>query len=144
MKPRLACLLVVCMPVACLLPAIAAGQTVTLKQGGEAVRIAVGDAAALPADFPKDVPLPEPHAIVRVQSGDGTTSTLMLEAPLPVDEAARRFRAGMLAQGWTAASVRAPAAGQAQAWEKSGRAVVAWLQPSPDGMRMQLQLLRHR
>ena len=32
-----------------------------------------------------------------------------------------------------------PAAGHAQAWEKDGRAVVAWLAPGDAGVHLQLQ-----
>jgi len=37
--------------------------------------------------------------------------------------------------------VRRPPSGRAQAWEKDGRAVVAWLTPAEAGVRMQLELL---
>lgn len=139
MKPRAARLMLS----ACLLPAIAAGQTVTLNQGGRDVRIAVGDAAVLPADFPVDIPLPEPHAVLRVQRS-GATTTVAVEAPGTVDDAAGRFDAGMRAQGWTAAPVNAPTVGRAQAWEKDRRAVVAWWQPSATGVQVQLELLPPR
>lgn len=119
----------------------AAGQTVTLNQGGKDVRIAIGDAAALPAAFPADIALPQPHTVVRVQRS-GAAMTVDVETPAAtVDEAAARFRADMLAAGWTAAAVRRPPSGRAQAWEKDGRAVVAWLTPAEAGVRMQLELL---
>jgi hypothetical protein len=139
MRPRSAQLLIA----ACLLPAVAAAQTVTLNQGGKEVRIAVGEAASLPADFPQDIPLPAPHAVLRVQHG-GATTTVALEALGTVDDAAARFDAGMRAQGWVAARVNVPAAGRAQAWEKDGRAVVAWWQPSAAGVQVQLELLPPR
>ena len=122
----------------------AAGQTVSLNQGGKDVRIAIGDAAVLPADFPKDIALPEPHAVVRVQHGGGV-ATVEVETPGSVDDAAAKFRTAMLAAGWTAAPVRAPASGLAQAWVKDRRAVVAWLAPAvAGGVRMQLELLPQR
>lgn len=121
----------------------AAGQTVSLNQGGKDVRIAIGDAAVLPADFPKDIALPEPHAVVRVQHGGGV-ATVEVETPGNVDDVAAKFRAAMQAAGWTAAAVRSPASGQAQAWEKGQRAVVAWLVPVAGGVRMQLELLPQR
>lgn len=139
MKPRIAQLVLA----ACLLPAAAAAQTVTLDQGGKAVRIAVGEAAVLPADFPVDIPLPAPHAVLRVQHS-GATTTVSIEAPGTVDDAAARFDAGMRAQGWIAARVNVPPVGRAQAWEKDRRAVVAWWQPSATGVQVQLELLPPR
>lgn len=139
MKPHTAQLMLA----ACLLPAVAAAQTVTLNQGGKDVRIAVGDAAVLPADFPGDIPLPAPHTVLRVQHS-GATTTVAVEAPGTVDDAAARFDAGMRAQGWIAARVNAPKAGRAQAWEKDRRAVVAWWQPSAAGVQVQLELLPPR
>ncbi len=122
-------------------PAGAAAQTVTLNQGGKDVRISIGGEAALPADFPPDIALPQPHAVVRVQRS-GASTTVELDVPgTTVDAAAARFRARMLAAGWTSAAVRPPAEGLAQAWEKPGRAVVAWMAPAPAGVRMQLELL---
>jgi hypothetical protein len=126
-------------------PAAAAGQTVSLNQGGQAVRIAVGEAAVLPADFPADVALPEHHAVVRVER-TGTATTVEVEAPGNVDDEAARFRERMTSAGWTAARIRAPATapGQAQAWEKDQRAVVAWVSPAPAGVRLQVELLPRR
>jgi hypothetical protein len=137
------CLLAACLPVAWLLPAPATAQTVTLNQGGKDVRIAVGDAASLPADFPQDIPLPEPHAIVRVQRA-GAATTVVIETPGTVEGVAAWFDAGMRAHGWTRARVKAPQAGVAQAWERERRAVVAWWQPSANGVQVQLELLPPR
>lgn len=122
----------------------AAGQTVTLNQGGKNVRIAIGGEAELPADFPKDIALPQPYTVVRVHRS-GADTTVDVETPATsVDAAAATFRAGMLAAGWSAATVRPPATGTAQAWEKDGRALVAWIAPVPGGVRMQLELLAVR
>lgn len=123
----------------------AAAQTVTLNQGGKDVRISIGGEAVLPADFPSDVALPQPHAVVRVQRS-GASTTVELAVPGATAEAvSARFRADMLAAGWAAATVRRPADGLAQAWEKAGRAVVAWVAPAPaGGVRMQLELVPQR
>jgi hypothetical protein len=119
----------------------AAGQTVSLNQGGKDVRIAVGEAAVLPADFPKDIALPEPRTLVRVQRS-GEVATVELETPGTVDDADAKFRAAMLEAGWTAAAVQPPLSGRAQAWVKDRRAVVAWLAPAvAGGVRLQLELL---
>lgn len=148
MKPRRA--LPACIALAAALAAAAgwspgaAAQTVTLNQGGKDVRISIGGEAVLPADFPADIALPQPHAVARVQrSGAATTVELALTGTT-VDDTAARFGAGMLAAGWKAARVRRPAEGIAQAWEKAGRAVVAWVAPAPAGVRMQLELMPRR
>lgn len=123
------------------LPASAAAQTVTMNRGGRDVRITVGDAATLPADFPADVSLPPVHTVVRVERSDGDT-TVVVATPDTVEGEAARFRASMLADGWTAAPLIPPATGQGQAWVKGGRAVLAWLTlADAGGVRVQLRLL---
>src|SRR5690606_37515427 len=138
-------------PALLLLPALLAAmaatganaQTVTLNAGDTQVRIAVDDAATLPADFPADVALPERYELARVErSGAGTT--LVLDLPGAIDAAADGFATGMRANGWHEATVVAPATGRAQAWEKDERAVVAWIAPGPAGARLQLQLSQRR
>lgn len=121
-------------------PPGATGQTVTLNQGGKDVRITIGGEAELPADFPKDIALPQPYAVVRVHRSGADTTVEVETAATSVDAAAATFRAGMRTAGWTAATVRRPATGTAQAWEKDGRALVAWIAPAPAGVRMQLEL----
>jgi hypothetical protein len=120
-----------------------AAQTVSLNAGGEQVRIKVGDAAVLPADFPADIALPQPHVLTRVQRSAQQTM-LELDTSGGLDAVATRFRAGMLANGWAPARVVQPAAGSAQAWEKEGRAVIAWLAAGTAGVHLQLQLLPRR
>ncbi len=123
------------------LPASATAQTVTMNRGGQDLRITVGDAATLPADFPADVPLPPVHTVVRVERSDGDT-TVVVATPGTVEDEAARFRAGMLADGWTAAALVPPATGQGQAWVKGERAVLAWLTPADaGGVRVQLRLV---
>lgn len=124
-------------------PLCAAGQTVSLNTGGEHVRITVGESAVLPADFPKDVPLPESHVLARVQR-EGASTTLELETPGSVASVDARLREGMQANGWVPAAVLPAAGGQARAWEKDARAVVAWLVPVDAGVRLQLQLRQRR
>jgi len=122
----------------------ASAQTVSLNLGGRAMRITAGDAAALPADFPADVALPDGHAVVQVQHA-GEEITVETDAPGDVDTVLARLRERMRAAGWNAAKVARPADGQAQAWEKERRAVVAWVKPAVDGgVRVQLQLLPKR
>ena len=127
--------------VALVLPAGAAAQTVTMNRAGKDVRITVGDAAALPADFPADVPLPSVHTLLRVDRSDGDT-TVVVATPGIVEDEAERFRAAMLAGGWTAAALLPPATGQGQAWVKGKRAVLAWWTPADaGGVRLQVRLL---
>lgn len=120
-----------------------AAQTVSLTTGSKQVRIDVGAAAALPADFPADVVLPQPHVLVRVQRSLDDT-ILEFDLAGDVDAAAAEVQSAMLANDWTAAPVAQPAAGRAQAWEKDARAVIAWLRPGADGTRLHLQLKPHR
>ena len=119
----------------------AAAQTVTMNRAGKDVRITVGDAAALPADFPADVAMPLVHTVLRVDRSEGDT-TVVVATPGALEDEAARFRAGMLADGWTAAALVAPATGLGQAWVKGERAVLAWWTPADaGGVRLQLRLL---
>jgi hypothetical protein len=125
------------------MPLCASAQTVSLTAGGKQLRIKVGEAAALPADFPADVVLPQPCVVTRVERSDQETS-LELDTPGELGAIAEQFRAGMLVNGWVPAPVRQPATGNAQAWEKDTRVVIAWLTPGPAGVHLQVQLLPQR
>lgn len=127
--------------VALLFAAGAAAQTVTMNRAGKDVRITVGDAASLPADFPADVAMPLVHTVLRVDRSGGDT-TVVVATPGTLEDEAARFRAGMLADGWTAAALVPPATGLGQAWVKGERAVLAWWTPADaGGVRLQLRLL---
>ena len=125
------------------LPLAAAAQTVSVNTGGGNVRIALGEAAVLPDDFPQDVALPRPHAIVQVRRSEAAT-TVEADVPGNVEAVLEAMRARMEADGWHAARMAQPPIGRASAWEKDRRAVVAWVQPAADGVRLQLQLLPRR
>jgi hypothetical protein len=121
----------------------APAQTVSLNVGGRPVRIDTGDAAVLPGDFPPDVALPDRHVVVQVKRA-GSQVTVDTEAPGDIEAVLSRLRERMLASGWVAAKVVQPPTGQAQAWEKEHRAVVAWVTPAASGVRVQLRLLPRR
>jgi hypothetical protein len=121
----------------------ASGQTVTLHSAGRNVRIVAGDAAVLPADFPADVALPEPHTLVQVERS-GALTTVLADTPGDVASVGAQWSARMEAAGWRAAGVQQPASGHAMAWEKDSRAAIAWLQPGAAGVRLQLDLRPRR
>ena len=128
---------------AVLASARATAQVVTLDTASGQVRIAIDEAASLPPDFPADVPLPGGYALARVdRSGAGTTLTM--DAPGEVGAIAAAMASGMRANGWQAAPVTAPPGGEAQAWEKDVRAVLAWFVPGEAGTRVQLELSPRR
>ena len=135
-----------CAATACLALAATAGagaQTVSLNAGGKQVRIAVGEDAVLPADFPKDVALPADAKLSRVQHA-GASTTLEFTAPGEPAAAVADLDARMRADGWEQASVRVPDGIRAQAWEKDRRAVIAWAVPddaNPHGVRVQVKLV---
>jgi hypothetical protein len=120
-------------------PPAATGQTVTLHSGGQQVRIDTGHAAVLPADFPKDVVLPRPNTLHQVERA-GDAITLRADTPGDVATVGAQWSARMAADGWRDAKVVQPPTGQAMAWEKGGRAVIAWLKPGTAGVRFQLEL----
>ena len=112
-----------------------------MNRGGQALRIAVGTAATLPADFPVDVPLPSTYTVTRVERSDAST-TVVVATPGTVEAEAARLRDGMLASGWRVAALVPPQTGIGQAWVKEQRAVLAWMTPGDaGGVRLQLRLL---
>jgi hypothetical protein len=118
----------------------AIAQTVSLKQGGQKVRITIGNQAKLPADFPADIALPDGYALARVKRA-GASTTLGFDAPGDVDVAAMDLESRMQANGWHAANVMAPGQGRAQAWEKDARVLIAWFRPATNGgVHVQLEL----
>lgn len=131
------------LPLLLALPLCAAGQTVSLNAGGEQLRIAVGTAAALPADFPADVALPRPHVLTRLERSQARM-TVELDTPGDPGTVAAALQARMRADGWREAPVSQPGSGIARAWEKDARAVVAWASPGAAGVRLQLQLQPRR
>lgn len=143
MRPTaLPCLAV--MSIVLLVAADATAQTVTLQREGEQVTIAVGRAAALPADFPADVFLPSPATLVRVEAaGPGHLMLEFTAAGAPANLAERHADA-MAASGWTPAQVAPVAGTEVRAWEKDDRAVVLAATPEPDGTRLRLKLLPRR
>lgn len=75
------------------------GDKVTVQTEQGEVMISRGDAAALPADFPKDVPLPQGYKVMEAMAMAGNT-VLALDAPGKVPAVAAQARDGMRAQGW--------------------------------------------
>jgi len=125
-------------------PGPAAAQTVTVSTPEGDMRIQVGDAASLPADFPGDVWLPEAQSLQRVERAGGTT-TLTFDAAAGDGVLVGDYERRMHTAGWTAARVAQPASGCARAWEKDGRAVVAAFSGNAaGGTRVRLQLLPRR
>ena len=126
-RPTLACLAAACLAVACLAlaPAAAGAQTVSLRTGGKSMQIRVGDAAVLPADVPRDVPLPEGGQLVRVQRSGAST---LLTYAQPGEPAAivAALDGRLRADGWRPARVKAPAEGTALAWTNEQRVLIAW------------------
>lgn len=76
------------------------GDRVTYGSGEEALTISGGDSAQLPADFPRDVFLPEDYSIdSTIASGDFTMVTLRV--PGNVEELAAVAKSRMESAGWT-------------------------------------------
>ncbi len=77
-------------------------ETFSLKaaQAG-GISVVSGKGAALPKDFPKDVPLPEGLKINTVQSmGENNMFTVMGNAPGSVKDVAKALRSKAAQQGW--------------------------------------------
>ena len=121
----------------------ATAQTVSLQSGNQQVNIRIGDDAILPADFPADIVLPQPHVLTQVQN-TGPETAVELEVSADPVRTAAEFRASMLINGWSPARVVAPAEGIAQAWVKESRAVTAWTTALPTGSHLTLRLLPRR
>jgi len=75
------------------------GERVVLGTGDEAMTISSGDSASLPANFPKDVFLPDDYTIESALDSTGF-SMVSLRAPGQVDELADAADRYMRAGGW--------------------------------------------
>ena len=75
------------------------GDQVTVKTGQGEMRISRGDAAILPPDFPKDLPLPHGYKVMESLAMAGNT-VLALDAPGKVPAVAAQARDAMRAHGW--------------------------------------------
>ncbi|MCA1714653.1 MAG: hypothetical protein LC715_05930 [Gammaproteobacteria bacterium] len=75
------------------------GDKITVQTEQGEVQITRGDAATLPVDFPKDVPLPQGYQVMESMAMAGTT-VLALDAPGKVPGVAAQARDAMRAQGW--------------------------------------------
>lgn len=138
LRAALACLALVAM-------AGAGAQTVSLKTGGERVSITVGDATAIPADFPTDVALPADAKLVRTER-TGTSTVLEFSTTNDVATNLADLDARLRAGDWQPARVRALPGLRAQAWEKDQRALIAWASEAPgaQGAHVWLRLVpRH-
>jgi hypothetical protein len=125
-------------------PPQARAQTVSLNSEGHRISIQVGDAVALPADFPADVPLPPDARLTKVERG-GNGLLLAFQVAGGADATASRFATGMAGAGWTSAVAATVQDRSTLAWEKDDRAVLAEF--APDGAtstRLRLQLLPRR
>ena len=113
-------------------------QTVSLSSGEGQVTIQVGDAAALPADFPEDVFLPSAAQLQRVQQDADGGQRLEFSLAGTADEAVAQYAKAMDAAGWTPARVAPVANARVQAWEKDRHAPAPATAVAARGARRQL------
>lgn len=116
-------------------------ETVTMNAGGSKIAVtAAASGMALPADFPKDVPLMK-DTVVNAVMGSAQQGNLMVFAhtAAPLAEALAFYQENLKAQGWTAGSVTNSGDGAIQTLKKDGRALMLTL--AKDGKETSVQIV---
>lgn len=120
-------------------------ETVTMKTSDGKVDIAVNESGvALPADFPKDVPLLK-EAVVKAVMGTSDRGNLvvMLSAAKPFAEVAAFYQQSLKEQGWSTESSMNTGEGAMSTHKKAGRDLM--LTVAKDGKDTNIQItLPHR
>lgn len=113
-------------------------------KGGERVAVAAGDKGiALPADFPKDVPIIE-GATVKVAMTQGRKMVVHLHAALPVADAAKFYDDELKGRGWAIESTMNTGDVSMVSARKGKRLCSVTVAREGDGTLVQLALSQQR
>lgn len=81
---------------------VADGESVEMTAKDGQFKMALGDKATVPADFPKDVPVyPGAKVTMSMSDAESSSMSLQLETPDSVDRVAEFLKSELPAQGWT-------------------------------------------
>ncbi|MBI3565375.1 MAG: hypothetical protein HY079_09285 [Elusimicrobia bacterium] len=115
-------------------------ETVTMKTSDGKVAVTASDSGvALPAEFPKDVPVMK-GAVVKAVMGSAEQGNLivMASSPAPFAEVVAYYEAGLKEQGWTKSSSTNTGEGAIMTLKKDGRDLMLTI--AKDGKDTSIQL----
>lgn len=116
------------------------GGQLTLKTGQGEMRVSGGDAAALPASFPKDVHLPAGYAVNSAMEMPNVTQ-VELDVPGEVPAVFDAYSRAMQAQGWQQTmAVQEVADTRMLGFEKGGRQALVSVYDQGQGVKVGVQL----
>lgn len=121
-------------------------ETVTMKTSDGKVNIAVNESGvALPADFPKDVPVMK-DAVVKAVMGAGEQGNLivMLSASAPFADVVSYYQQSLKAQGWTTESSTNTGEGAMSTHKKAGRDLMLTVAKDGKDTNIQIALPNHK
>lgn len=109
------------------------GQTVSgVDEQGRAFSASQGDAAAIPADFPSDVLVPE-GLVLDTSMVVGASSFVGGTMPGDLAELTTRIDAHMKAAGWTSLMAMSEPGSSTLLWQRDDRSVNYMIEAKPDG-----------
>lgn len=121
-------------------------ETVTMKTSDGKVNIAVNESGvALPADFPKDVPVMK-DAVVKAVMGTSEQGNLVviMSAAAPVAEVVSYYQQSLKAQGWNTESSMNMGEGAMLTLKKEGRSLMLTVSKDGKDTNIQLALPNHK
>ena len=109
------------------------GQTVSgVDEQGRAFSASQGDAAAIPADFPSDVLVPE-GLVLDTSMVVGASSFVGGTMPGDLAELTTRIDAHMKAAGWTSLMAMSEPGSSTLLWQRDDRSVNYMIEAKPEG-----------
>ena len=120
-------------------------ETVTMNTDAGKIAVAASQGMALPADFPKDVPLMK-DAVVNAVMGSTEQGSLMVfthsDAPLP--DVVAFYQENLKSQGWKTGSMTNTGEGSIMTVKKDGRDMLLTLAKDGKGTSVQVSLPNHK
>lgn len=107
-------------------------STVTMKTDEGQLQHSVGENVPLPADFPKDVVLPDEYTVVSVMKM-GPTQSVVLRSPETMATLFIHYKDGQADRGWRETMSMQGPEGGSMGFEKDKRGVLVNLRPDIEG-----------
>lgn len=107
-------------------------STVTMATDEGQLQHSVGENVPLPADFPKDVVLPDEYTVVSVMKM-GPSRSVVLRSSETMTALYDRYKSGQADKGWKETMSMQGAEGAALGFEKDKRGVLVNLRPDIEG-----------
>lgn len=110
-------------------------STLTMQTDEGPLQHSVGENVPLPADFPKDVVLPEEFTVVSVMKM-GPTQSVVLRSSETMAALYDQYKAGQTGRGWKETMSMQGAEGASLGFEKDKRGMLVNLRPDIEGQTM--------